>query len=268
METEDAQREFVGGCFAGQSVEVTVDEVGASYGELASSFATIARTLLVERTVAGTLQRIVDFAQATVGGCDAASISLLTGDQIATPVSSDPIALEIDRFQYEFHEGPCLDAILTDPIHYSEDLTTDDRWPTFGPKAVSLGMRSLLSCRLSSDVTLGSLNLYARVPDAYDAIDRTKAIIFASHAGIALGAAGVLADAEISLGAEMKRAENLEIALTTREVIGQAEGILIERERLTPEQAFDVLRKASQNLNLRLRDLAQYVVDTGEVPEK
>jgi hypothetical protein len=125
-----------------------------------------------------------------------------------------------------------------------------------------------LSCRLSSDVTLGSLNLYARKPEAYDDIDHTKAIIYASHAGIALGAAGVLAESTVSLDSEMKRSENLEIALTTREVIGQAEGILIERERLTPEQAFDVLRKASQNLNLRLRDLARYVVDTGEVPDK
>lgn len=245
-----------------------MDEVGPIYGELASSFAEIARTLFAERTVERTLQRIVDFAQATVVACDAASISLLTGDTIATPVCSDPIALEIDRFQYEFNEGPCLDAITTVPTLYSSDLTSDDRWPTFGPHAVSLGMRSLLSCRLTSDVTLGSLNLYARLPDAYGTIDRTTAIIYASHAGIALGAAGTLADATLSLDTEVRRAENLEIALTTREVIGQAEGILIERERLTPEQAFDVLRKASQNLNLRLRDLAQYVVDTGEVPEK
>jgi hypothetical protein len=245
-----------------------MDEIGPSYGELASSFAAIARTLFVEKTVAGTLQRIVDFAQATVGGCDAASISLLTGKAIATPVFSDPVALEIDAFQYKFDEGPCLDAIRNDPFHYSPDLTTDNRWPKFGPSAVSLGMRSLLSCRLSSDVTLGSLNLYARKPEAYDDIDRTKAIIYASHAGIALGAAGVLAESTVSLDSEMKRSENLEIALTTREVIGQAEGILIERERLTPEQAFDVLRKASQNLNFRLRDLAQYVVDTGEVPDK
>jgi hypothetical protein len=245
-----------------------MDEIGPLYGELASSFAAIARTLFVERTVEGTLQRIVDFAQATVGGCDAASISLLTGAAIATPVYSDPIALEIDAFQYQLDEGPCLDAIREDPIHYSPDLTTDLRWPRFGPEAVALGMRSLFSCRLSSEVTLGSLNLYARIHDAYDDVDRTKAIIFASHAGIALGAAGVLAESTISLDSELKRSENLEIALTTREVIGQAEGILIERERLTPEQAFDVLRKASQNLNLRLRDLAQYVVDTGEVPDK
>ncbi len=245
---------------------MTSDE--PTYGELASFFAEIARTLFVERTVEGTLQRVVDFAQATVEGCDAASISLMSGSEIATPVCSDPTALEIDFFQYEYGEGPCLDAITQEPMLYSEDLTTDERWPRFGPQAVSLGMRSLLSCRLTSDVTLGSLNLYAELPRAYGAVDRTKALIFATHAGIALGAAGTLADTSDLLKSEIRRAENLELALLTREVIGQAEGIFIERERLTPEQAFDVLRKASQNLNLRLRDLAQYVVDTGEVPEK
>lgn len=239
-----------------------------TYGDLATSFADIARTLFVERTVEGTLQQIVEFAQVTVEGCDAASISLVTPKGISTPVSSDPIALEIDSFQYEYGEGPCLDAISIEPMLYANDLTSDVRWPKFGPVAVSLGMRSLLSCRLSAEETLGSLNLYARSPQAYGSIGRTKALIFATHAAIALAAAGVLASANVALDTELRRSENLEIALSSREVIGQAEGILIERERITPEEAFTVLRRASQNLNLRLRDLAQHVVDTGEVPER
>ena len=239
-----------------------------TYSDLATSFADIARTLFVERTVEGTLQQIVEFAQVTVEGCDAASISLVTPKGISTPVSSDPIALEIDSFQYEYGEGPCLDAISIEPMLYANDLTIDVRWPKFGPVAVSLGMRSLLSCRLSAEETLGSLNLYARSPQAYGSVGRTKALIFATHAAIALAAAGVLASANVALDTELRRSENLEIALSSREVIGQAEGILIERERITPEEAFTVLRRASQNLNLRLRDLAQHVVDTGEVPER
>lgn len=238
-----------------------------TYGDVANMFAAIARTLFVDTTVAGTLQRVVDFAQATVDGCDAASISLITAEGVVTPVSSNPIAFEIDRYQYEFDEGPCLDAITGEPMLYADDLTTDVRWPKFGPVAVSLGMRSLMSCRLTGTETVGSLNLYARIPQAYDTIDRTKALIFATHAGIALGAAGVLANTTLSLDTEIRRTENLEVALSSREVIGQAEGILIERERITPEQAFTILRTASQNLNLRLRDIAQHVVDTGEVPE-
>ena len=238
-----------------------------TYGEVASMFAGIARTLFVDATVAGTLQRVVDFAKATVDGCDAASISLITAAGVVTPVSSDVIASEIDRYQYQFGEGPCLDAITQEPMLYADDLTTDVRWPAFGPVAVSLGMRSLMSCRLTATETLGSLNLYAGLPQAYDAIDRTKALIFATHAGIALGAAEVLANTTLSLNTQIRRSENLEAALSSREVIGQAEGILIERERITPEQAFTMLRTASQNLNLRLRDLAQYIVATGEVPE-
>lgn len=237
-------------------------------GDLASSFAGIARTLFAESTLQGTLQRIVDFAQGAVEKCDAASISLLTKGTITTPVSSDAIALDIDRYQYEYNEGPCLDAVTAEPMLYAEDLTDDDRWPSFGPMAVSLGMRSLLSCRLSSGRTLGSLNLYARSPHAYDPEDRAKAIIFATHAGIALGAASTLEDATIQLETEMQRVKDLESALLSREVIGQAEGILIERERITPDQAFSILRRSSQNLNLKLRDLAQYVVDTGDVPGK
>lgn len=236
------------------------------YGEVAVAFAEIARTLFSDRTVRGTLQRIVDFAVVTVEGCDAAGISLLTGTRVSTPVWSDAIALDVDTIQYETGEGPCLDALTSAAAVYAEDLADDPRWPSFGPRAVTLGMRSLLSNRLFADGTLGALNLYARLPRAYGAIDRTKALIFAAHAGVALGAAEALEDATISLESEIHRVENLRSALASREVIGQAEGIIIERERITADQAFGVLRRTSQHLNIKLREVAQYVVDTGKVP--
>ena len=239
----------------------------ATYGELANLFADISRLLSNEPTIKGTLQRIVDCAQITIEGCDAASISLVNGEEITTPVQSNSIALEIDRFQYEWGEGPCLDAIRIEPMLYAEDLSDDQRWPNFGPAAVERGMRSLLSCRLTAGQTLGSLNMYAKIPQAYGAGDRTKALIFATHAGTALGSAGTLHDVQELLESEILRAENLESALMSRETIGQAEGILIERERITADQAFAILRRSSQNLNLKLRDLAQYVVDTGDVPK-
>ena len=236
------------------------------YGDVAVAFAEIARTLFCDPTVGGTLQRVVDFAVATVDGCDAAGISLATGTEVTTPVWSHPVALDIDSVQYETGEGPCLDAITKETIVYAEDLAEDLRWPSFGPRAVALGMRSLLSCRLSSNGTLGALNLYAHLPRAYGVTDRTKALIFAAHAGVALGAAEALEDATVSLNAEIRRVEDLRGALASREVIGQAEGILIERERITADQAFGVLRRSSQHLNIKLREVAQYLVDTGEVP--
>jgi hypothetical protein len=181
-------------------------------------------------------------------------------------VYSHPVALEVDSVQYETGEGPCLDAITKEAIVFAEDLAEDPRWPIFGPRAATLGMRSLLSCRLSAQGTLGALNLYAELPRAYGVIDRTTALIFATHAGIALGAAEALEDATVSLNTEIHRVENLRGALASREVIGRAEGILIERERITTDQAFAVLRRASQHLNIKLREVAQYVVDTGEIP--
>ena len=236
------------------------------YGELASAFAGIARSLFSAPTVLSTLQQIVDFAFATVEGCDVACISLRTKDSVFTPAYSAPLALEVDQLQYEAREGPCLDAISKELTVYAEDLADDQRWPVFGPQAAALGMRSLLSCRLSANGTRGALNLYAALPRAYGAIDRTKALIFAVHAGIALGAAEARENAALSLDVGLHRIDELIAALVTRETIGQAEGILIERERITAAQAFQVLRRASQHLNVKLREVANYVVETGEVP--
>jgi GAF domain-containing protein len=236
------------------------------YVELANTFAGIARSLSSEPTVLGTLQRVVDFAVATIEGCDVAGIFLLIGTEVTTPVYSEPLALEADTAQHEAGEGPCFDAVRGETVVYAQDLADDPRWPTFGPRAAALGLRSLLSCRLFTDGTLGALNLYARLPGAYGFIDRTKAVIFAAHAGVALGAAAALEGATVSFQGQVDLVENLRGALASREVIGQAEGILIERERITSDQAFGVLRRASQHLNVKLREIAQYVVDTGEVP--
>ncbi len=241
-------------------------ETEKTYGDLAETFAGIARTLFSDLSMGATLQQIVDFAVATVEGCDAAGISLLTGTGVTTPVYSAPIALEIDTLQYEAGQGPCLDAIASEAAVYADDLADDARWPIFGPRAAAYGMRSLLSFRLAGARTFGALNLYAHLPRAYGVIDRAKALIFATHAGVALGAAEALDDANAALAAQVSMVENLRGALASREVIGQAEGILIERERITPDQAFNVLRRASQHLNIKLREVATYVVETGEVP--
>jgi hypothetical protein len=243
-----------------------VNPADEPYSDLASSFAGIAQTLFSAPTVLATLQQIVDYAFATVEACDVACISLQTKDRVFTPAYSNPLALEIDQLQYAAHEGPCLDAISKEPTVYAEDLVEDQRWPVFGPQAAAHGMRSLLSCRLAAAETRGALNLYAALPRAYGVIDRTKAVIFAAHAGAALGAAEAKEDAALSLDTGLHRIEDLIAALGTRETIGQAEGILIERERITADQAFHVLQRASQHLNVKLREVARYVVETGEIP--
>jgi len=241
-------------------------DLEARSNELAASFADVSRALFSARTVKETLHRIVDYSVVTIEGCSGAGISFVDDGEIATPVWTDPRVLSVDTMQYTAGQGPCLDAISQRSTFYAEDLLTDPRWPTFGPMAAHAGMRSLLSFCLYGDSTLGALNLYSRLPGAFGATDRAKGLIFATHAGVALAAAEELEEANAALEVEIVKLHNLNGALSSRQVIGRAEGILMQRERITADHAFDLLRQASQNLNTKLREVAQYVVDTGDVP--
>ncbi|MGH8998687.1 MAG: GAF and ANTAR domain-containing protein [Acidimicrobiia bacterium] len=227
--------------------------------ELTEGFVQITRLLASTAGVTDTLRRIVDLAVATVDGCDMAGISLLEGAEVTSPAQSDPVVAEVDAAQHETREGPCLDAIAKRACVYAEDLERDPRWPVFGPRAAASGLRSLLSCPLLGDGTLGALNLYSRFPDAFGATARGVAMLFGAQAGVALVGAQTRAG-------EAQRAEHLETALASREVIGQAQGILMERERITSDAAFDLLRQASNHLNEKLRDVAGRLVETGEWP--
>ena len=143
---------------------------------------------------------------------------------------------------------------------YAEDLAGDPRWPNFGPEAAGSGVRSVLAlCLMGEGTVVGALNLYARFPLAFGAVDRARGLVLAGLAGLALSVAEAHDE-------ELRRAENLRQALVTRQLIGQAQGILMERERITAEQAFDILRRASQHLNTKLREVAQELVETGERP--
>ncbi len=228
-------------------------------GDLPRQLGEIARILLAPGTVDQTLQRIVDLSAQAIVNCDDAglcSTALLVGHPHPT---SEGVA-ELDSLQRLLEEGPCFDALAGVDSVYVHDLDGDTTWPNFAPQATVAGMRSAMAYRLfAGEETLGALQLYARLPGAFNVTDRAQGLIFATHAGIALSLAQ-------TQEAERGRTENLELALVSREIIGQAQGILMERERITSEQAFDLLRHASQDLNIKLRDVAQDLVDTGQVP--
>jgi GAF domain-containing protein len=211
-------------------------------------------------SVEDTRAEVVRLAVATIEGCDFAGIFLVDGDSVTAPAHTDPIVAEVDGLQHSTGEGPCLDAITEGVTIYADDLGADDDWPHFGPEAAKRGMRSLLAVPLLSDGTLGALNLYARSPRAFGVIDRARGFLLAALAALAFAAAR-------THEGEERRAANLQVALTTRELIGQAQGILMERERVTADEAFDILRRASQHLNRKLREVAQALVDTGEQPD-
>lgn len=175
--------------------------------------------------------------------------------------SSDPLVEHLDLLQVQTGEGPCLDAVNSNlPYELSDDLAADPDYPHFGPQAAEAGIRSALGLRLLSTHRLGGINLYSTVPNAFGIADRAKAVVLATHCSSALGAAQTRArDAATSR-------DDLRAALASRSTIGQAQGILMEREHLTAAAAFEVLRNASQDLNVKLHDVAQRLVDTGEDP--
>ncbi len=238
--------------------ESTIDR--DPYADLARTFSDTARILFSAGSVDGTLERVVDTAVTTIEGCDFAGLFVARGGVVSTPVCTDRVVEDIDALQHETGEGPCLDAIAHRLMVYADDLNGDDRWPSFGRQAAEGGLRSVLALPLTTNGTDGAVNLYARYPAAFGVIDRARAMILASLAGIALSTAHLLEDEE-------RRIENLHSALGSREIIGQAQGILMERERIAADQAFDVLRRASQHLNVKLREVAQNLVDTGERPD-
>jgi len=234
--------------------------VDGSFSEFAFSFAETAKTLFTAGGVTATLTSVVELAVATIDGCDFAGLFLIDGDTVTTLVHTDPIVVEIDALQQSTGEGPCLDAIAHRLIFYADDLGRDLRWLHFAPEASKAGIRSVLALPLSADAQLGALNLYALYPLAFGVIDRAKATILASMASLALSVAYSHEDEE-------RRAENLYAAMASREAIGEAIGILMERERITADEAFDMLRRASQHLNVKLRKVAETLVQTGVEPD-
>lgn len=224
--------------------------------DLAQHLADIATILLAPGQISAA-ERILSLAVQTIEGCDEAA---LCGDsEGTTDAHPGAVTTALDLLQTQVGQGPCADALGGLAWVYVPDLLDDHRWPIFSPQAAHLGVRSALAYRLSLEgETLGALQLYAHLPGAFNAHDRAQGLIFATYAALAIALAR-------ARDAEQGRIDNLESALSSREVIGQAQGILMERERITADQAFQLLRRSSQHLNRKLRAVAQDIVDTGAI---
>ena len=212
---------------------------------MASAFAAIAEDLYAADSFDGVLLRIAETAVSTVAGCQMASVTLSERGEYETAATTDPAASAADQVQYDAQKGPCLDAVDA-PIVYAQSFP-DARWPTLAARPAELGAQSAASYRLASASlatagTGGSLNTYGIEPDAFSDQAQEIGLILAAHASMAAGAVR-------ERGALQDLAENLNKALLSRDVIGQAKGILMERLKITPEDAFDVLRQASNRLN-------------------
>ncbi len=203
---------------------------------------------------------MVDLAVTSIEACDYAGVHLVGADAASSPVCSDPVVADIEARQRESGEGPCLAAADQGVAISVNDLRDEDRWPEFRMASAGREIRGVLALPFATSSGPGVLCLFACAPMAFGVIDRGRALLLAAMAGLAVTSARSLEDEE-------RRTANLHAALATREVIGQAQGILMEREHVTAERAFDILRRASQHHNVKLRDVARNLIETGESPD-
>jgi hypothetical protein len=228
---------------------------------LAMVFADIAEQLYDADSFDDVLSRIAEVAVSTIGGCRMASVTLCERSGYRTAASTDPAATAVDQAQYQSYEGPCLDAVDAAMV-YAQSFP-DERWPTLASRPTESGVQSALSYRLAAassataDSGGGSLNSYGVIPYAFNDTAQEIGFILAAHASVAARAVDERSTLQ-SLGRDLQQ------ALLSRDVIGQAKGILVERLKITPEDAFDLLRRSSQQLNLKLRDVARGLAETGE----
>jgi GAF domain-containing protein len=201
------------------------------------------------------LTRVAVYAVAAIPGADGAGLTLLEEGQADTIVASTPFVAEVDAIQYGLGEGPCITAALQGRTVRSGALSDDSQWPRFGAQVARLGVNSALSLPLlGPDRVVGAMNIYARDKDAFSDHAAQIGELFAVPAAIAVLNAQVLAQAK-------RLAHQLRDALTSRAVIDQALGIVMSRAGVTAAEAFDRLRQRSQADNVKLRDVAQRVVE-------
>jgi GAF domain-containing protein len=212
------------------------------------------RQMADEPTVDATLDRAVQMCTETIEACDMAGISVIENGRSRTLAASNEILRQVDQWQFELGEGPCHDALAMHETVTANDLEHDSRWPTYGRRiAEETGIHSSLSYRLfTTGDAFGALNLYALRPGAFGHEELVEGEALAAHAGAAL--------------ANTLKEHQLQQAISSRTVIGQATGILMERFALDGDAAFGVLRRISQNQNLKLFAVAESLVHSGRLP--
>jgi hypothetical protein len=226
---------------------------GNDVGDLAATLSGVARGLQDQSSMDDTLYGIVAAAVGTVPGARYAGISAVEGRRaVRTVAGTDELVYRVDRVQYDTGEGPCLDALYDHRTVRLSDMAVEERWPQFTGRVAEFGVGSMLSFQLFVEQdNLGALNLYAPRAGAFDDGSEQVGLLFATHAAIAMAGA--------------QRQEHLSMAMAVRDVIGQAKGILMERHKLTGDQAFRLLVRASQTTGTKLVEVAAYLVETGEL---
>jgi GAF domain-containing protein len=208
-----------------------------------------------EVTVGDTLQRVAELTTRAIPAAAYAGITLPTERGPATSVFTHPTAPNVDRAQYDTGRGPCLEAYRTGQVQRIDSTLTDERWPEFTQVAVEHAILSTLSLPMTvGDRTIGALNLYSHEANAFAEDDARAGMTFARQAAV------VMANAQ-AYWQLYDLTESLEEALKSRAVIEQAKGIVMSQSKVAPDEAFQILVRASQRENRKLRDIAQDLVE-------
>ena len=218
----------------------------------------LGQLLLGEHTTLSVLQRIVELAQQAMPAGAEVSITLVRNEQPTTAAFAGEVADVLDETQYERGYGPCLEAAFGGLLTEIIDARTEGRWPDYIPVFLQHGALSALAVPVPVAHPIAALNVYARSARAFTEDDRSALLQFAAYAGAVLTNMAALQDAR-------DLAENLQKAMQFRSVIEQAKGILMERHKLTADQAFRLLSNASMHTNRKVRDIAEDLVLTGEL---
>lgn len=223
--------------------------------QLAETFAEISRVLLAEPDVQRTLEKMCELLVPTVDGCDHSVVTVVRGQELSSPASSDDVGPAVDAIQFEVGDGPCVESIREHQTVATDDLVTETRWPRFSRRAVeATGVRSMLAFRLFiGGDTMGSLNLYSKKPNAFSDESLAVGTIFAAHASVAMRAAQSKEDLS-----------RLREVIEARELVSQAKGILMGRQGISSQAASDILTRGAERLKMELGEMARRVVESGE----
>jgi len=228
--------------------------VNGPNGDLGDAIAELSLLLIAEETLDSTLRRVADLVVNLLPHCDMAGISMLSEGRIGTRVATSDAARRIDERQYEADDGPCVAAVRTGEAVLVVSVADQRRWPAYAKEAELEGLVSSYTVPLQGrERTVGALNLYS-LSSSFGSADRVVVEELATHAAITLANARAYQRTQDLV-------QNLNEALRSREVIGQATGILMVRERCSAEAAFEILRSASQTANVKVRDFATRIVE-------
>jgi anti-anti-sigma regulatory factor len=221
---------------------------------VAQALGDVARSLQQPDSLHDTWNAVTAAAVSTVPGAQYAGLMIARprGNIETTAVTADLVG-EVDQAQYATREGPCLDAVDRHVVVRVSNMTHETRWPHFSRRAVQLGVHSTLSLQLYvAGQKFGGLNLYARQPHTFDKSENIGRL-FATHAAVAIAGA--------------QREDHLHQAVAGRDIVGQAKGILMERYKITPDEAFRLLARISQNTNTKVTEVARELTETGQLPQ-